>query len=138
MTDEKDAHIEHLQDQHNYPRKKYHFNNLLASCQNNDSCGHKKGNGYFDNMISPLDSTCQSRFTYTRAGKIIPCNETDSDALDTIELLGLNCKRLKDRRKSIIKTLEKAQQDYIQQSLDYCVDWFSGFYTVIEYMIPST
>ncbi len=134
LRKEIDTHIEHLQDQHNHPNVKYDFNNLLASCQNYDSCGHKKGRGYFKNMVSPLQANCQDRFTYTGTGKMIPNDENDSFAQKTIELLGLNCKRLKDRRISIIKALENSNTDYLNLSLNYCVDWYSGFYTVIEYM----
>lgn len=135
LKEETDAHIEHLKDQHNHSTDRYDFNNLFASCQHNDSCGHKKGTGYFNEMISPLDNDCQCQFTYTGAGKIIPNDENDDFANATIELLGLNCKRLKDRRKNLIKTLESADSSYLDQSLNSCVDWHDGFYTVIDYMI---
>ena len=135
LTEEIDAHIEHLKDQHNHQNDKYNFNNLFASCQHNDSCGHKKGTGFFNEMVSPLDNNCQCRFTYTGAGKVIPQDENDNFANATIELLGLNCKRLKDRRKNLIKTLQSADSAYLNQSLNLCVDWYDGFYTVIDYMI---
>lgn len=85
-------------------------------------------------MVSPLNSDCQSRYSYTKNGEIISFNENDKDAQRTIDLLGLNCKKLKDKRLSIIKTLEDAESDFIQESLLNCVDWYSGFYSVIEYM----
>lgn len=135
LKEEIDAHIEHLKDQNNYPNDRYDFNNLLASCQNTDSCGHKKGTGYFNEMISPLDENCQGRFTYTATGNVIPNDENDNFANTTIELLGLNCKRLKDRRKNLIKTLQSADSAYLNQSLNSCVDWYDGFYTVIVYII---
>lgn len=128
------CHVEHLKDRHNYPSETFNYSNLLASCQHNDSCGHKKGTNYFNNFVFPLQANCQSRFTYTRNGNIIPFDENDNDAQKTIEVLGLNCKRLVDRRKGIIKTLENADNEYISLSLDNCIEWFNGFYTVIEYM----
>ena len=133
-----DAHVEHLKDKGRYPQETFNFYNLLASCQHNDSCGHKKGKAYFDDMVSPLDADCQSYFTYTGNGKIIPSDENDTFAQQTIELLGLNCKRLQDRRKSIIKTLDSSDSNYLQQSLNNCVDWYGGFFTVIQYLIEKS
>jgi uncharacterized protein (TIGR02646 family) len=135
LKEERDAHIEHLKDQDNHPNDRYNFNNLFASCQHNDSCGHKKDNGYFNEMISPIDKKCQEKFTYTGAGSLISQDENDNFAKETIKLLGLNCKRLKDRRKNLIKTLQSANSDYLIQALNSCVDWHDGFYTVIDYMI---
>jgi len=128
------SHIEHLKDRNNFPQETFNYNNLLASCQFTDSCGHKKGTDYFNGFVSPLDSNCKNRFTYTRDGRIIPVDENDTDATKTIEVLGLNCKRLKDRRKGIIKTLEEANKEYIGMSLSNFLVWYGGFYTVIEYM----
>ncbi len=133
--DNESSHIDHLKDKHTYPEETFNFNNLLASCQHTDSCGHKKGNNYFHGFISPFDKNCQNRFTYTLNGRVIPTNENDTDARKTIDILGLNCKRLIDRRKGIIKTLEQSGNDYVQQSLQNCIEWFDGFYTVIEYML---
>ena len=107
----------------------------MASCQKLDSCGHHKGSRYFTGLISPLQKDCQSRFTYTGSGQIIPAKEDDKNAAKTIEALGLNCKRLKLRRESIIKTLENSGGDYLSQSLAHCQDWHGGFYTVIEYVL---
>ncbi|MCP4107825.1 MAG: TIGR02646 family protein [Desulfobacteraceae bacterium] len=131
-----DAHVEHLKNRQNYPRKKFDFQNLLASCQHNYCCGHKKGNGYFADMVSPLNADCQSRFTYTGNGKIIPSDEDDTSAQKTIELLALNCKRLRDQRESIIKNLDDTlrttdaiDSDYLQ----HWIEWY-GFFTVIQYV----
>ncbi len=129
-----DAHIEHLMDKDNFPKKKFQFDNLLASCQYHDSCGHAKENKYFEGMLSPLDEECQSKFSYTGNGRIIAVDESDEDAEKTIKLLDLNCKRLVDRRKSIITTLEYSDKKYLQSSLDHCVEWYHGFYTLIEYL----
>jgi len=135
LTEEIDAHIEHLKDQDHYPNERYKFNNLLASCQKKDSCGHNKKNGYFKEMITPLDKHCQSHFTYTGRGKIIPKDENDKIAQDTIDLLGLDCQRLRDRRLSIILALKGCNIDYLNHSLAHCVEWHDGFYSVIEYLV---
>jgi uncharacterized protein (TIGR02646 family) len=130
------VHVEHLEDKHNWPNRIFDYDNLLASCQYNDSCGHKKGAGYFSGMVSPLDDKCESRFTYTGIGTMIPTDETDVKAQSTIDLLGLNCNRLKGRRKAIIQALETDGYDFysLQQILDSCIDWPGGFFTVIKYM----
>jgi len=128
-----DSHIEHLKDRNNYPKDMFNYNNFIASCQHTDSCGHYKGTGYFSGFVSPF-GRCEGRFTYTRNGKIIPVDENDTDALNTIKVLDLNCKRLIDRRVGIIKTLEYADEDYINECLPNCIDWFHGFYTVVKYM----
>jgi hypothetical protein len=84
-------------------------------------------------MVSPLDKACQSRFTYTGSGKIIPVNENDIFANKTIELLGLNCKRLKDQRLSLIKAIDNEWTSF-DQSLENCIEWYNGFFTVIQYI----
>ncbi len=88
------SHIEHLKDKHNYPDHEFDYDNFIASCQWTDSCGHKKGANYFPGFVSPFDDNCEKRFTYTWKGKIIPVDENDSDAIKTIKILGLNCRRL--------------------------------------------
>lgn len=128
-----DSHIEHLKSRHNFPNERFEFDNLYACCQHNDSCGHSKGNQNFNGMVLP-NSNCQPRFTYTDNGKIIPTMEGDTDAEETIKVLNLNNKRLKNSRKDIIRTLEDINDiALINQYLANCVDWVNGFFTVIEY-----
>ena len=126
-----DTHIEHHKPKSQYPNDKYNSQNLLASCQHDDSCGHKKGGAYFRGIISPLDD-CECRFIYSGNGKIIPNDESDNHANQTINTLGLNCNRLRDLRKSIIKALECCDDQYVADSLNNCNKWFNGFYTVIK------
>lgn len=131
-----DAHIEHFKPKSKYPAERFAYNNFFACCEYKDSCGRKKGSEYFDDLISPLDANCQSRFTYTGNGKIIPFNENDEYAQRTIEVLALNCKRLRLQRESIIKILDNDETttDYLKQSLANCIDWYNGFFTVIRYV----
>lgn len=116
------SHIEHLKPKSLYPKETFNYNNLLASCENSKSCGHKKKRWYSSNMVSPLNSDCEERFIYTREGHISPKNETDKDAKETINKLGLNTKKLKNRRKiiaSIFPPLEKnmKQDDSVIEEL---------------------
>ncbi len=137
-NDGSSSHIEHLKDKNNFPKETFNYNNLLASCQNNDSCGHKKDTNYFNGFVSPLDKNCQSRFTYTGDGRIIPVDENDTSVQKTIEILGLNCRRLKDRRKSIIKSLENLDTTTKKMALVNFLDWYGGFYTVLEYIFLNS
>ncbi len=134
-VDRRSSHIDHLRDRHNFPREIFNYDNFIVSCQNTESCGHKKDNNYFDGFVSPFDTDCQNRFTYTRNGRIIPSDENDENAQKTIDILGLNCRKLVNRREGIIKALEEAGSQYIKTSLDNCIDWYQGFQTVIEYMM---
>jgi uncharacterized protein (TIGR02646 family) len=130
------SHIEHFKPRSQFQRDIFKYGNLLASCVLNDSCGHKKQGEYFSRMVSPLDSGCQGKFTYTANGRIIPKDEKDSFAQRTIDLLGLDCKDLRHRRRAILRTLDSPgmDNDYILESIDNCRDWYDGFYTLIEYV----
>ena len=132
-----DSHVEHFKPKDRYPIEMFNSQNLFACCQQSDSCGHKKGSNYFTGLVSPLDSDCQTRFTYTGRGEIIPNDENDADADKTIKILGLNCKRLVDRRSSLIKTLDYECTEF-QMSLDNCIEWHDGFYSVIDYLYQKT
>lgn len=130
------AHVEHFKPKGRHQTEMFNILNLFACCEHTDSCGHKKGNEYFAGLVCPLEENCESRFTYTGNGTIIPSNENDESADRTIQLLNLNCKRLKDQRKSIIKALEHDEItiDYLKQSLDNYLEWYNGFFTVIQYV----
>ncbi len=58
-------------------------------------CGNSKGN-WFDTklLISPLDSSCENRFTFTGNGKIQPTSINDQAAHTTIEKLNLDIAKL--------------------------------------------
>ncbi|MFL0105003.1 retron system putative HNH endonuclease [Tenacibaculum maritimum] len=129
-----DAHIEHLKNRDHHPNQRFDFNNLYASCQHTDSCGHKKGNQYFNGMVLP-NTNDPSRFTYTDNGKIIPVIDGDGEALKTIEILGLNNKRLKNARKDIIRIIDDINDAaLVDKYLKNCVEWVNGFFTVVEYV----
>ena len=124
------------------------FANLLCSCQNNlqkgepRHCGHLKRNWFDDKLlISPLDSTCESRFAFTADGHIKPRKETDPAAKTTIEKLGLNIPKLRDLRKHAIEPFldeNLSAQEFQQFVQDYLVPLASGefspFWTTIKYL----
>ncbi|RYM34980.1 TIGR02646 family protein [Brumimicrobium glaciale] len=133
LNTNKEAHLEHLKSRHNYPIERFNFDNIYASCQFNDSCGHFKGHANYNKMVLP-DSVCDQRFTYTNNGLIIPSVSGDTAAINTIESLNLNCKRLKNARQDIIRIIEDINDTaLVDEYLMNCVEWVNGFYTVIEY-----
>lgn len=129
-----DTHIEHHKPKSKHRRDTFKYQNLFACCQKTGSCGHKKQGDYFTGLVSPLSNDCQDRFIYTGLGNIIPKDEDDSHADRTIDLLGLDCKYLRDQRKTILRMYASPNisDDYIIQALDNCRGWHNGFYTVVE------
>ncbi|MBT3198342.1 MAG: TIGR02646 family protein [Phycisphaerales bacterium] len=134
------SNIEHLKPRSQFPTSEFKYANLLASCVHQDSCNAEKQGWYSDKMVTPLQANCQKRFTYTQNGQIIPAKESDSHAQNTIDKLGLNCTRLRDRRKSMIKAMEAMlahdsnPKPYLKKMLKNCREWPHGFYTVCQYV----
>lgn len=135
----KNRHIEHLKPKSSYQNQVFDFDNLLVSCDEKDHCGHKKLGQYFAGFVSPMASDCERRFIYTERGEIIPTDEDDADAKKTIEILGLNDKKLKGSRKAIIKALgeDSIDADFLKGALNNCVELYKGFYTVIKYLLSK-
>lgn len=94
------SHIEHIVPQCSGTRQ-LDYQNLICSCNgyqvNRNTCGHKKDNVSI--AVSPLDPNCESRFKYTSSGKILPANQNDTDAQNTIDTLNLNSYELVTARK---------------------------------------
>jgi uncharacterized protein (TIGR02646 family) len=130
-----EAHIEHHRPKSSDRKLEFAVENLFACCQHKDSCGHNKGRST-SRIVSPSDADCEKRFTYTGSGSIIPVDENDETAYTTRKILGLDCKRLRSRRESIIKILDTDAMTLAEfdDSLTNCNEWYGGFYTVIEYV----
>jgi uncharacterized protein (TIGR02646 family) len=100
------SHIEHLKPKSSYPKFRFDYNNLLASCQPESyspmqpsHCGHKKGNLYGPYFISPLTPNCEKEFRFAGDGRIIGITK---NAEKTIDILDLNVSVLRAKRKAII------------------------------------
>lgn len=129
-----DAHIEHLKSRHGFPNERFEFDNLYACCQTHDTCGHAKGSIDSKGMVLP-NSDCEPRFTYTDNGVIIPAKDGDQEVLDTIKILDLNNKVLRNSRRDIIRILEDVNDtDLLEKYLINCVEWVNGFFTVVKYV----
>lgn len=149
------SHIEHFMPQSDPHIDALDYSNLLCSCQNNLKkgtplrCGNLKGD-WFDSelLISPLDPTCETRFTFTADGYIHPAETDDGAAIKTIEKLGLDIPELRALRSNAIEPfllisgdeemgIEDIQtfvKDYLQPSED---GKFSEFWTTIRYLFKE-
>lgn len=122
-------HIEHVEPKGGVggnPGRTFDYSNLIASCQGDTdkpkaagqdgSCGHFKdqqiqANGAFaiGDFISPREPGCDGFFTFLLDGRIVPSAGTgtvsNQRATYTIQLAGLDCNRLKNRRRAISEKL---------------------------------
>ncbi len=147
----KDSHIEHFRPQSDPAVDSLDYTNMLCSClqpKRGDPlhCGHLKGD-WFDAqlLVSPLDPSCEGRFTYTERGKILPADESDEAARTTIEKLGLNIPKLNDlRRKAIEPFMDETLE--LQELSQFVTGYlekdqegnFGEFWTTIDYLFgPS-
>ncbi len=125
--------IEHLlpQDRDKFPEKRFEFTNLLAACDGGTRdqprrmthCDARKGNKSLP--ITPLDDDCESRFRFIANGEII-ADGNDSNALQTIEILGLNIPKLRSNRR-------KAIEPYLDL-LDSEIETADEIYREIEFL----
>ncbi len=105
---ENDLHIEHFKPQNDPSVDPLDFTNMLCSCQVNlekgadRHCGNLKG-GWFDErlLVSPMISSCESKFGFKGDGTIYPIGN-DLAAKTSIEKLGLDINKLNNLRKLAI------------------------------------
>lgn len=93
-ADEDTGHIEHLAPRHTHPDLQLAYENLLYCCAETPkgqpvTCGHARKPD--DPVpVSPVQPECESRFLYTELGEMLPRNEDDFDARETVRILRLN------------------------------------------------
>lgn len=117
------CHIEHIWPKHAHTAMTFQWNNLVLSCTDAQeikntkqtggvSCGHSDGKrnwpAYDPRFISPTEPDCERFFEYRASdGSVQPTNTlstTDTDrVIYTINLLNLNCPRLRRLRKDILE-----------------------------------
>ena len=130
ITEEK-SHNEHIEPRHpgKYVSvKSLEYTNIIASCNNPETCGNKKGNHYdAKQFVSPLDEKCEDKFSYHPSGKIIGDEYT-------IELLNLNAYELKNARKSVIRKLQYLDKDTIEVCyMNNEEEIYQPYYNVIKW-----
>ncbi len=110
ITEDK-SHNEHIEPRHPgkfASKRSLDYTNIVASCNNSETCGNKKGNSYdAEKFVSPLDRDCETKFTYYADGKIAGDEYT-------IDLLNLNAYELRNARKSVIRELQYLDKDTIE------------------------
>lgn len=146
-----DSHIEHFRPQSDSAVSPLDFNNMLCSCQSQlqkgdpRHCGNLKDNWCDDHLIiSPFDSGCEGRFSFTADGKIGPADETDQAAKETIKRLGLDIPKVNALRKQVIEPflddslndsdLKEFVKGYLQK---YSNGMFGEFWTTINYLFGT-
>jgi uncharacterized protein (TIGR02646 family) len=109
------SHIEHLKPQKYCTNEEtIDFTNLLACCQGEgetspkpEHCGQKRGNKEL--KITPIDPACTQAFVFTQNGQIFASSDsaTQEAATSTIDVLGLNVRKLQRiRERAIRQSLE--------------------------------
>ena len=103
------------------------YNNIVASCQNKNTCGRKKENDYDEKQfISPLDRRCENVFSYFANGEIVGDEYT-------INLLGLNHYDLKKARQAVYKTLQSMDKNAIAMAFMNNEEEYWPYYDVIKW-----
>lgn len=120
-----DSHIEHIypkNEKTGSPERTFDYANLVASCNGDlcesgdssiyqpedvHSCGHKKGDGFEElHFLNPVQrSDIGTFFTYHKeTGAMLAAND-NTTARYTIDLLNLDCTRLRNERISAARAL---------------------------------
>ena len=125
------SHNEHIEPRHPgtfTSKRSLDYTNIVASCNNPETCGNKKENNYDEKQfISPVDENCEEKFTYYADGKIIGDDYT-------IGVLNLNAYELKNARKSVIKKLQFLDKDTIEECyMKEDDETYQPFYNVIKW-----
>lgn len=151
---DRDYHIEHFrpQEEHKFPELQLEYKNMLCSCQRNVGkgeplhCGNSKENWFDNELVSPLDNDCETKFKYTFDGHITPTNAKDKSADITIQKLRLNIDKLIDLRNKAIEPFldpELTEDELKTFSKKYLIDKnknggkFNQFYTTIQYLFTE-
>jgi hypothetical protein len=93
------SHTEHIKPQSSFSNLSLEYNNIVASCENGDTCGRRKKNWYGSDFVSPTDDNCEDFFTYSVSGEI---KSARKKGVNTIAVLNLNSYRLLAARKAAI------------------------------------
>lgn len=114
-VDEDHGHIEHIETRHKRPDLALLYTNMLYCCPDTPrgqptTCGHARKPD--DPVpVSPLDADCESRFVYTGTGDMLPRDESDADAGETVRILNLNEPTLRRLRAGVYQEVADAQRD---------------------------
>lgn len=136
------SHIEHFFPKEHFQNVDLSYDNLFASCNGEGSnviydeyCGHRKGNWWRQDMISPSDIEVEKVFKYLPNGKISSVNgrTTSNIAQEMINNLGLDSFHLERSRREAIEAsevfdTEEYSDDEIRDFIDYYSNKDNGAY----------
>lgn len=143
---DKGSHNEHILPQSKYEERSLDYTNLVASCNNANSCGIYKKNNIL--KLTPLDNDWEDNFKALASGEIKGENDI---AKETINILGLNHDSIKSDRRSIISHFlnklakklsvnKKEAKKYIKSHRDSVIselrirDTISYYYVIVSYV----
>ncbi|MDE0447844.1 MAG: TIGR02646 family protein [Spirochaetaceae bacterium] len=135
-----DSHVEHFYPKEEYSNLQLDYGNLLCSCLRERSsgepvhCGHRKGS-WFDEraLISPLQQDCETRFSFTANGEIVPRSISDKAAATTIDRLALDLPKLNALREAAIDALQDLPVSDVKRVLVQGLDGtFAEYFTTIK------
>lgn len=131
--DSNNATNEHIKPRSSYPQCSLDYDNLVASCQEKQTCDKHKEDKYdSDLFVSPLESNCQSHFRFHPNGEIEGLSERGKY---TIDLLNLNAYSLVTARHNLMKELDFADISYIEYLLNEDESRLPIFTDMIEYFM---
>ena len=144
--DSGDFHVEHFRpkDPAYFPHLQLDYGNLHACCRKSpcggeeEYCGHKKGNNFHNDLVSPLEPDCASHFAYDLDGGI---KGTDHRGEISVSLLNLDSVLLRRSRKGLIEEFEDIEDSDFEKEitlhLDSTSDPMGEFYSAIEFLYNS-
>ena len=114
---EHNGHIEHIGAQHSNAELQVSYRNMVY-CHPGEAAARcafgahaKDGEDVSpENFVSPLNETCETRFAFTKDGKVAAADPDDIAAERTIYILNLNCSELAKARTRAITLLAMFQK----------------------------
>jgi uncharacterized protein (TIGR02646 family) len=137
VTTEK-SHIEHIKPRSKFPNDIFSYNNLIVSCDDNNSCGKYKKSEWDEKFINPVSENLSAYSSYDFDGLIIPKVVDTSRADITINILNLNYSKLKDRRRTILLAINNYPEALVNSLNLYFHDfpslikWYQDSYNSIQ------
>lgn len=101
-----DHHIDHHCPKSAHPGLTFEWENLLVSCSNRECCGHRKGNNDYPALLDPYRDPTDAWLVYVSDGNVVAREGLDAETtrrvVESIRILGLDCDRLKRKRKAVM------------------------------------
>lgn len=129
--DKSKSHNEHIEPRNpgKYQSKKsLDYYNIVASCNNKNTCGNAKGSKYeADKFVSPLSLDCEDKFDYCLDGLI----EGDKYTID--DVLNLNEYELRNARRNVLRYLQSMDKETIKDVFMNNQEEYPPYYNVIKW-----